>query len=121
MRAALIAAVMVYSTIWREQACMFRASSSLVGYSPHIHEHHSPQTEDRMDHQLQDTRASLALVTGFGSADSLQHQVAGGVAVPQRHVAQNLQSEHSRTTTVHLLINMSNLSLRLLLSVFLWA
>lgn len=65
-----------------------------------------------MDHQLQDTRAPPALVTGFSSADSLQHQVAGSVAVPQRHVAQHLQSEHSRTTPVQLLINMNNLPLR---------
>lgn len=65
-------------------------SSSVVAYSPDIHEHHGPQTQNWMDHQLQDTRAPVVMVTGLCGTNALQHQVFGGVAVPQRHVAQNL-------------------------------
>lgn len=71
------------------------SSSSVVVHSPDIHEHHGPQAEDWMDDQLQDASAPVGMVTGFGGPDWLQHQVVTIVTVPQRHVAQNLQSEQS--------------------------
>lgn len=68
----------------------------VVVYSPDIHEHHGPQPEDWVDHQLHDARPLLGRVGGLGDGDTLQRQVVGGVAVPLSHVAQNLQT-HPQT------------------------
>ena len=43
-----------------------------------------------MDDQLQDTRLPSVMLASFSNTP--QHQVVGSVAVPRRHVAQNLQT-----------------------------
>lgn len=76
----------------------------VVENSPHIHEDHGPQTEDRVEHQLQDSSSFLSWVRRLGSSNAPQRQVFGGVAIPQRHVAQNLQRLTVMMGTGHKLV-----------------
>lgn len=59
--------------------------------SPHIHQHHGSDPEDRVEHQLQKSRSSPRRTRRFSGGDPLQHQVVDSVSVPQGHVTQNLR------------------------------
>lgn len=74
----------------RSKASSRRSSSVVPTYSPDIHEHHGSETQDGVDDQLQDPRRPLGSARGLSGADTPQHQVVGGSAVPERHAAQNL-------------------------------